>query len=481
MTNKELFEALRMFEKEKNIPMDYMLQQIQKAIVTACKNNTKSASKDNTKEPTPTEKGNENVVFKIDPDKNLFDVKLVKTVVDEVLSPDFEISLADAEKVTKRKRIEIGEEIQVPLDPKQLGRIAVSSARSVIRQGIRAGEKDQTLLEFQSKLGEIVTATVERIDPKSGAATIKIGKSEAVLPKAEQLGYENLSEGDHIKVYISKIDETGSKGPHAFISRTHPGFVRRLFEQEVPEIYDGIVEIKSVSREAGSRTKMAVSSSNPDVDAIGACIGPKGSRVNSIVAELGGEKIDIINYSEDPEKYISAALSPAEVVKVEIVDEEKKSCKATVPDHQLSLAIGNKGQNARLAARLTGWRIDIRPESGFYGEDEDDEPVENTEAAAEDTAEEAVEENAAEAAEETTDEVSEDTTEEIAEEETSDEPIDDETAEEPTEEAMEEADEEAVEATEDASDEIEEADDEAEEEITEDPAETSAEEAVSAE
>lgn len=479
MTNKELFEALRMFEKEKNIPMDYMLQQIQKAIVTACKNNTKSASKDNTKEPTPTEKGNENVVFKIDPDKNLFDVKLVKTVVDEVLSPDFEISLADAEKVTKRKRIEIGEEIQVPLDPKQLGRIAVSSARSVIRQGIRAGEKDQTLLEFQSKLGEIVTATVERIDPKSGAATIRIGKSEAVLPKAEQLGYENLVEGDHIKVYISKIDETGSKGPHAFISRTHPGFVRRLFEQEVPEIYDGIVEIKSVSREAGSRTKMAVTSSNPDVDAIGACIGPKGARVNSIVSELGGEKIDIINYSEDPVKYISAALSPAEVIKVEIVDEEKKSCKATVPDHQLSLAIGNKGQNARLAARLTGWRIDIRPESGFYGEDEDDEPVENTNEAAEDTAEEIIDEQAEAAVEATAEEAADEAAQEIAEE-TSGEAAEVAEEETVTEEITEETEEAEDEAAEEIAEEAEEAEGEADEETAEET-DDEAEEAASAE
>lgn len=479
MTNKELFEALRMFEKEKNIPMDYMLQQIQKAIVTACKNNTKSASKDNTKEPTPTEKGNENVVFKIDPDKNLFDVKLVKTVVDEVLSPDFEISLADAEKVTKRKRIELGEEIQVPLDPKQLGRIAVSSARSVIRQGIRAGEKDQTLLEFQSKLGEIVTATVERIDPKSGAATIRIGKSEAVLPKAEQLGYENLVEGDHIKVYISKIDETGSKGPHAFISRTHPGFVRRLFEQEVPEIYDGIVEIKSVSREAGSRTKMAVTSSNPDVDAIGACIGPKGARVNSIVSELGGEKIDIINYSEDPVKYISAALSPAEVIKVEIVDEEKKSCKATVPDHQLSLAIGNKGQNARLAARLTGWRIDIRPESGFYGEDEDDEPVENTNEAAEDTAEDIIDEQAEAAVEATAEEAADEAAQEIAEE-TSGEAAEVAEEETVTEEITEETEEAEDEAAEEITEEAEEAEGEADEETAEET-DDEAEEAASAE
>lgn len=260
----------------------------------------------------------------------------------------------------------------MPLDPKKLGRIAISAARNVIRQGIRAGEKGQSLLEFQSKLGEIVTATVERVDPKTGIATIKIGKSEAMLPKSEQVGCDTVREGDHVKVYIADVKDN-EKGPHAIISRSHPGFVRRLFEQEVPEVFDGIVEIKSVSREAGSRTKMAVISANPDIDAIGACIGQKGARVNRIVEELGGEKIDIIEYSEDPEKYISAALSPATVTKVEITDEEKKCCKATVPDGQLSLAIGNKGQNARLAAKLTGWKIDIRPQSGFYGEEEEEE------------------------------------------------------------------------------------------------------------
>ena len=357
MTNKELFEALRMFEKEKDIPMDYMLQQIQKAIEIACKSYYG---------------GNENVVFKADPEKNTFDVKLVKTVVDEVMDPNFEVTPEEAAQINKRKRYEIGDEIEVPLDPKQLGRIAVSSARNVIRQGIRAGEKGVSLIEFQSKLGEIVTATVERIDMKSGVATIRIGKSTAMLPKTEQVGIDTLREGDMVKVYIADVKDN-ERGPHAIISRSHPGFVRRLFEKEVPEIYDGIVEIKAVSREAGSRTKMAVLSNNPDVDAIGACIGPKGARVNAIVSELGGEKIDIIEYNDEPQKYISAALSPAAVVKVDIIDEETKSCKATVPDDQLSLAIGNKGQNARLAARLTGWRIDIRPESGFYGEDEEDE------------------------------------------------------------------------------------------------------------
>ena len=357
MNNKELFEALRMFEKEKDIPMDYMLQQIQKAIEIACKSYYG---------------GNENVIFKADPEKNTFDVKLVKTIVDEVDDPNFEVTLEEASKINKRKKFSVGDEIEVPLDPKRLGRIAVSSARNVIRQGIRAGEKGQSLLEFQSKLGEIVTATIERVDEKSGVATIKIGKSTAMLPKVEQVGLESLHEGDMVKVYIADVKDN-ERGPHAIISRSHPGFVRRMFEQEVPEIYDGIVEIKSVSREAGSRTKMAVVSNNPDVDAIGACIGPKGSRVNAIVNELGGEKIDIIEYNDEPQKYISAALSPASVVKVDITDEETKSCKATVPDDQLSLAIGNKGQNARLAARLTGWRIDIRPESGFYGEDEEEE------------------------------------------------------------------------------------------------------------
>lgn len=395
MNNKELFEALRIFEKEKDIPMEYMLAQIEKAITIACKNYYG---------------GNENVVFKADAEKNTLDVKLVKTVVEEVEDPNFQITPEDAAKVMKRKKFNIGEEVEIPLDPKKLGRIAVSAARNVIRQGIRAGEKDQSLLEFQSKLGEIVTATVERIDSKTGAATIRIGKSAAMLPKNEQIGCGELVEGDLVKVYISDVKEN-TRGPHAIISRSHPGFVRRMFEQEVPEIYDGTVVIKSVSREAGSRTKMAVCSDNPDVDAIGSCIGPKGSRVNSIVNELGGEKIDIIEYSEEPEKYISAALSPAKVCSVRIVDEEKRECKATVPDGQLSLAIGNKGQNVRLAARLTGWKIDIRPESGFFGEDPEeeektsDEAAEAEETAAEEAAEDtAVEETAAEdtAAEEET-------------------------------------------------------------------------------
>ena len=344
MNTKELFAALEMLEKEKGIPMDYMIENIEKGIEVACKNYYG---------------GNDEVVFKILPDRNVFDVRLMKTVVEEVFDPDYEISLEDAQKVLKRKAINIDDKVAIPLDPKDLGRIAIGAARNTIRQGIRTGEKGQTLSEFKSKLGELVTATVERIDPKSGAAVIRIGKSEAMLPKSEQIGHDNLKEGDHIKVYIADV-KTSEKGPRAIISRSHQDLVKRLFEQEVPEIFDGV----------------------------GACIGTKGARVNSIVDELGGEKIDIIEYSDDPQKYISAALSPAKVLSVEITDLENKNCRVTVPDGQLSLAIGNKGQNARLAARLTGWKIDIRPESGFFGEDEEDEKLEVAEdTTAEDTLE----------------------------------------------------------------------------------------------
>lgn len=375
MNNKELFEAIKLFEKEKGISADYMFSQIERAIVVACKNNYG---------------GNDNVVFNVDEEKGKFTVKLVKTVREVVEDKNFEISLEDALKISKKAKVD--EEIEIPMDPQELGRIAIQTARNVIRQGIRDGEKGQMLQEFQSKLGELVTAVVERIDPKTGAASITIGKAQVTLPKNEQIGGEVLKEGDHIKVYIADIKDSG-KGPHAIISRSHPDLVKRLFEQEVPEIYDGIVEIKSISREAGSRTKMAVLSKDAEVDAVGACIGAKGARVNQIVDELGGEKIDIIEYSDDPVKYISAALSPATVLSVKVAEDGSKNCRVTVPDGQLSLAIGNKGQNARLAARLTGWRIDIRPESGFYGENDDDElSADDSQPEQEDTAVEEVQE-----------------------------------------------------------------------------------------
>ena len=355
MDNRELFDALALLEKERGIPADYMLSQIQKAIVIACKN---------------TYGGNEDVNIIMDKDSGKFEVYLLKTVVEEIEDPNREITLEQARKINPSAQLE--EKVGIELDPKQFGRIAVQTSRSIIRQGIRDGETGQMLLEFQSRNQEIVTATVERIDPKSGAVTLKIGKAEAVLPKSEQVNGEEFREGEHIKVYIVDVRD-GEKGPRAILSRTHPDFVKRLFETEVPEIFDGTVEIKSVSREAGSRTKMAVSSRDSDVDPVGACIGTRGTRVAAIVGELGGEKIDIIEYDENPEKFIAAALSPANVISVVPAADGAKSCKVTVPDGQLSLAIGNKGQNVRLAAKLTGWKIDIRPESGFYGEEEEEE------------------------------------------------------------------------------------------------------------
>lgn len=352
-SNDELFEALALLEKERGIPVDYMISQISKAILIACKN---------------TYGSNENVDIVMNPEQKLFSVKLRKRVVDEVENPAEEITLPEALQYDKKAYV--GGEIAIKLDPKEFGRIAVQTSRSVIRQGIRDGEKGQMLLEFQSKKQELVTAVVEKIDNKTGAATVRIGKAEAVLPKSEQVGQDNLKEGDLVKIYVLDVKET-EKGPKAYISRTHPDFVKRLFEQEVPEIFDGIVEIKSVSREAGSRTKLAVWSKDKEIDAVGACIGAKGTRVAAIVEELGGEKIDIVEYSDDIEKFVAAALSPATAISVVVTDPVEHTCKVTVPDGQLSLAIGNKGQNARLAAKLTGWKIDIRPESGFYGEDEE--------------------------------------------------------------------------------------------------------------
>ena len=347
----EIFEALHLLEKERGIPVDFMLEKIKKAILTACKNSY----------------GNDDAVINIDDGTDVFEVFLRKTVVEDVADPGREISVEKARELMKDAVV--GDVVSVRLDTKQFGRIAAQTARNIIRQGIRDGERGQMMQEFQSKHQELVSALVERIDPRTGAATLMIGKAEAVLPKSEQVGDESLKEGDYVKVYVVDVRET-EKGPRAMISRTHPDLVKRLFETEVPEIYDGVVEIKAVSREAGSRTKLAVLSHNPDVDAVGACIGARGARVSNIVNELGGEKIDIVEYSDDITKFIASALSPANVLSVEPAADGSHACRVTVPDNQLSLAIGNKGQNARLAAKLTGWKIDIKPESGFYGETE---------------------------------------------------------------------------------------------------------------
>lgn len=348
--NAEFFEALKLMETEKGIPAKYLAEKIETAIVTAVKKEYG---------------GNDIVSCIIDCEKKTFSVAVRKNVVKEVADRYTEISIEDAIKY-KSSAIE-GDVVDIALDTKQFGRVAAQTTKHVIRQGIREAVHGQALQEFQSRNKELVAAVVLRIDPKTGNATVQIGRSEAVLPKAEQVPDEVLREGEHIKVYIVDVRES-DKGPKAMISRTHPGLVTRLFETEVPEIFDGTIEIKAISRQAGSRTKLAVWSANDEVDAIGACIGQRGARVNKIVEELGGEKIDIVKYSDDPVAFISEALSPSKVVGVEIAEDGSKSCHVTVPDSQLSLAIGNKGQNVRLAAKLTGWKIDIRPESGFFGE-----------------------------------------------------------------------------------------------------------------
>lgn len=352
---ENLFEALSLIEKEKGIPADFMLAQISKAIITACKNSYG---------------GNDDVTVQYNKDKGRLEACLNKTVVAEVTDINREIAVSEARKLSPNAME--GDKVGIPLDPKNFGRIAVMTARNMIRQGIRDGEKEQALSEYQSKLQDIVTATVEQVDPNTGNATLRLGKAIAILPKNDQVAGEVLNVGDLIKVYVVNV-KTSERGPRAIISRTHPDLVKRLFEEQVPEIFDGTVEIKSVSREAGSRTKIAVFSKDSEVDAVGACIGPKGQRVGTIVSQLGGEKIDIVEYSEDPVEFIKKALSPAEVLAVKLDSSGEKVCKATVPDGQLSLAIGNKGQNVRLAARLTGWKIDIRPESGFFGEEEEEE------------------------------------------------------------------------------------------------------------
>ena len=347
--NAEFFAAVEDIEKEKGIPREYMYEKIQQAMLAAFR-------KDN------PEYG-ENVEVILDENKKRIELVINKTVVNEVEDPTAEIDVDSAHQLSKR--YSVGDTVAIPVETKKFGRIAAQAAKQVIIQGIREAERGMIYDEFTSKEHEILTGVVSRIDPRTGAASIKISSNseytDALLAPGEQIRGEELHEGDRLKVYVVEVRRS-TRGPQVMISRTHPGLVKRLFELEVPEIFDGTVEIKSIAREAGSRTKMAVWCSDPAIDAIGACVGPRGGRVNSIVEELGGEKIDIIKYSEQPEEYIAAALAPAEVVSVTLLD-DARSCRVVVPDAQLSLAIGKEGQNARLAAKLTGYKIDIKPVS----------------------------------------------------------------------------------------------------------------------
>ena len=350
--NKEFFEALNILEKEKGIKKSVLIEKITKAMEVAVEKDLGLEG---------------NIMVMVDDEKQKFEVYVVKTVVEEVEDPDTEISLSEVRTMKGKARTKLGAEVALPLKTKDFGYIAIGAAKNVIKQGIKEAEKAQLFEDMQSKSQEIVTGIVLRQNAKSGALVLQVGSNEFILPKDEQIPGEEYKEGDHIKVYVVDV-LSGERGPKIMLSRTHPGFVKRMFELEVPEIFDGTVEIKAISREAGARTKIAVWSKDENVDAIGACIGAKRARIDSIIAGLGGEKIDIVKYSEDPAEFISAALSPSSVSSVEILSENPKSCKVCVPDEQLSLAIGNKGQNARLAARLTGFNIDIHPQSGYFGE-----------------------------------------------------------------------------------------------------------------
>ncbi len=341
--NKEFFEAVKMLEEEKGISSEYIYDKIRAAIISATRNSY----------------GNrDNVVCDIDPEKQTMSVYVRIAVVDEVEEPAAEMTLEQARNYDANAQV--GGFVEIALEPKKFGRIVAQTAKSVIRQGIREAERELATKEFQNRHQEVVTAKVNIVYPETGDASIEIGRANAILPKADQIPGEKLTAGQLIKVYVASIKEENGTS-YANITRRHPGFVKRLFETEVPEIYDGIVEIVSVSREAGSRTKIAVNSHDENVDAVGACIGPRGQRVSNVVDILCGEKIDIVRYSEEPEKYIAAALAPAEVLSVMVDENGAKACRVIVPDSQLSLAIGNKGQNVRLAAKLTGWKIDIKP------------------------------------------------------------------------------------------------------------------------
>ena len=361
--NTELLEALSVLEKEKNISKDTILDAIEQSLLQACKNHFGKA---------------DNVTVTINRETGDFHVMAAKTVVEEVEDPVLEISLTDAKMIDPS--YEPGDIVNVEIQSRSFGRIATQNAKNVILQKIREEERKVLYDEYFGKEREVVTGIVQRYMGRS--VSVNLGKVDAILNEKEMIPGEHFSPTERIKVYVLEVRDT-SKGPKVLVSRTHPELVKRLFESEVTEVHDGTVEIRAIAREAGSRTKIAVYSNDPDVDAVGACVGVNGSRVNSIVSELGGEKIDIINWDENPALMIENALSPAKVITV-LADPDDKTALVIVPDYQLSLAIGKEGQNARLAARLTGYKIDIKSEtqareSGdfeYYGLDDDEDEEE---------------------------------------------------------------------------------------------------------
>ena len=340
--NKELLEAMEVLEKEKNISKDTLIEAIENSLLTACKNHFGKA---------------DNVKVTVNPNTCDFAVYAEKAVVENVEDDCLEMSMADAKMLNPK--YEIGDTVQIPLDSKKFGRIATQNAKNVILQKIREEERKALYNEYYMKEKDVMTGVVQRYLGRN--VSINLGRVDAILNESEQVKGETFRPTERVKVYVIEVKDT-PKGPRVSVSRTHPDLVKRLFESEVAEVRDGTVEIKAIAREAGSRTKIAVKSNDANVDPVGACVGLNGSRVNSIVSELKGEKIDIINWDDNPAYLIENALSPAKVICV-VADEEEREAQVIVPDYQLSLAIGKEGQNARLAARLTGFKIDIKSET----------------------------------------------------------------------------------------------------------------------
>ncbi len=340
--NNEFLEALYALEKEKGIPVDILMETIEAALLSAYKRNFGSV---------------QNARVQINRETGDYQVFTQHTVVEKDVDPRLEISLSDATKLDPR--YQLGEVVEYEVTPRDFGRIAAQTAKQVVMQRIREAERNLVYEEYANRERDIVTGVVQRAEQKN--VYVELGKAEAILTPSEQAHGEVYRHGDRIKAYILEVKKT-TKGPQVFVSRTHPGLLKRLFELEVPELFEGIVELKSIAREPGYRSKIAVYSRDENVDPVGACVGLKGTRVQAVVNELRGEKIDVIKWDSDSSKYVAASLSPAKVVAVEIWEEEKIA-RVIVPDFQLSLAIGKEGQNARLAAKLTGWKIDIKSES----------------------------------------------------------------------------------------------------------------------
>lgn len=340
--NFEFIEALEQIEKDKGVKKDILIEAIEAALISAFKRNYGTT---------------QNVRVDIDRESGEIKVFALKNIVEEVTDSTMEMTLEEAKKISKKYKL--NDVVEFEVTPKTFGRIAAQTAKQVVMQRIREAERGIIFEEFSSREGDIISGIIQRIDKKN--VIIDMGKVEAILVPQEQIPGETYRQNERIKSYVLEVRKT-TKGPEVYVSRTHPGLVKRLFELEVPEIHEGVVEIRSIAREAGSRAKIAVYSLEENIDPVGACVGQRGTRVQNIVDELQGEKIDIIEWSDDPAEFIASSLNPSKVLKVEIFEQEK-AARVVVPDYQLSLAIGKEGQNARLAAKLTGWKIDIKSET----------------------------------------------------------------------------------------------------------------------